>query len=75
MVMRWAYTFVLLFTTLGWAYFLIKSVEWAVAAKTDVSIIEAAGVGTVLGVLLTLNVNVNQFFFRKRPSTDSKKSE
>jgi len=64
--MRWLYTFILLLATIGWGYLLLWTVERAVASKATVDIIGTAGVGTMLGVLLTLNVNVNQFWFRKK---------
>jgi hypothetical protein len=67
LVMRWFYTFFLLLATLGWGYLLLWTVEKAVVSKATIDIIGTAGVGTMLGVLLTLNVNVNQFWFRKKP--------
>jgi len=64
--MRWLYTFTLLLATIGWGYLLLWTVEKAIASHATVDIIGTAGVGTMLGVLLTLNVNVNQFWFRKK---------
>ena len=69
--MRWVYTLVLLLATIGWGYLLLWTVEKAVVSKAGVDIIGTAGVGTMLGVLLTLNVNVNQFWFRKKSPDES----
>ncbi len=64
--MRWVYAFFLLLITLAWAYFSVRVTQQALVTKTELSIVETAGASSVLGVLLTLNVNVNQFFFRKK---------
>lgn len=68
--MKWLYTFTLLLVTLAWAGYSVVIVRAGLLAPTPINVIEAAGTGTVLGILLTLNVNVNQHWFRKRAPKD-----
>lgn len=65
--MKWAYTFVLLGATLGWAIFLVFVVWNALMRGPEPSdVIAAAGVGVLLGALIAWNGNVNQYWFRKK---------
>ena len=63
--LKWIYTFVLLGATLGWGVFCLECVKWAITSGATVDIIAAAGVNVVLGVMLAMAKDVNQFWFRK----------
>jgi hypothetical protein len=71
---KWAYTFFLAVVTLCWGIFCIESVKWAVETKAAIDIIAASGVNVVLGILLAMWKDVNQFWFRKAKDTASKSS-
>ena len=72
---KWYFTFSLLLLTLGWAVFSVKVVQQAMTIPTQTSVIEASGVGVLLGALIGWNGNVIQFWFRKStpdtPTTNS----
>jgi hypothetical protein len=63
--LKWIYTFVLLGATLGWGMFCVETVKWALINRSDADIIGTAGVGIILGLLLAMAKDVNQFWFRK----------
>ena len=63
--MKWVYTFILLFLTILWAAFCVKTVKEAMAAPTAMTVLEVAGVGPLLGALITWCGDVKQFWFRK----------
>jgi len=64
--LKWAYTFILLFVTIGWAYLCLIVVRDALTLPTPINILEASGTSVLLGALIPLNVNVNQYYFRKK---------
>ena len=68
--MKWVYTFVLLAATLWWARYCVEVVRLALMTKESIDILSVAGVSSLLGVLVTLNVNVNQHWFRKKTPED-----
>ncbi len=65
-MMKWLYTFVLLFSTLGWAVFCVVVIRSILKEPTGAGVLEAAGVSVLLGALITWNGAVNQFWFRKK---------
>ena len=67
---RWAYTYVLLCFTIGWAVFTVKVVAGALMAPTPVDVLKASGTGILLGALIAWNTTVNHFWFRKRPKEE-----
>jgi len=64
-VLRWSWTLFLLVVTVGWAVFCVKITLGAVESKLATDIIAASGASVVLGVLLAMLKDCNQFFFRK----------
>jgi cation transporter-like permease len=65
---KWGYTFVLLFVTIIWAGISVFVVYRAMNQPNGLSVLEASGTSILLGALIVWNGNVNQFWFRKRPS-------
>lgn len=65
---KWVYTFFLLIITILWAMFCVWTVKKAMSNPTPVSVLEVAGVGPLLGALITWCGDVKQFWFRKQPS-------
>lgn len=63
--MKWVYSFVLLSVVCWWGAFCVETVKWAIANKAEADIIAAAGVSVMLGVLLAMLKDINQFWFRK----------
>ncbi len=70
--LRWAFTFVLLFLTVGWAGFVMWMVWFTANKPSPVNVMELSGVSVLLGALIVWNGNVNQFWFRKKPSSEVK---
>ena len=68
--LKWIYTFVLLAATLWWARYCVEVIRLALATQSTMDILSVAGVSSLLGVLVTLNVNVNQHWFRKKTPED-----
>jgi hypothetical protein len=67
---KWIFTFFVLSITIGWAVFLVETVKNAANNPTSGGVIEASGVGVLLGALITwVGITVN-YFFRKKPPTD-----
>ena len=64
--MKWLYAFVLLILTLAWAAYTVETVRACLTMPTPAAVIESSGTSVLLGALLTLNVNVNQYYFRKK---------
>jgi len=64
--MKWVYTFVLLFVTVGWAVFTVMVVNSALAEPTGNGVLEASGTSVFLGALIGWNALVIQFWFRKK---------
>ena len=62
--MKWLYTFVMLFATIAWAYYLLT-----VTLKSD-NVVEAAGVGVLLGSLITWTGMTVNYYFRKKSPPD-----
>lgn len=73
-VPKWAYSFALLGVTLWWARFLVLTIKEALAQPTEANIIEVAGVGVLLGALITWNATIVQYWFRKSPPKDGTSS-
>ena len=71
---KWIYTFTLLVATLWWARFLVLTVKGVITQPTELGIIEVAGVGVLLGALLSWNANIVQYWFRKAPPKDGTSS-
>ncbi len=71
---KWVYTFLLLLITIGWAGFLVKVIESTLADPNAAKIIEVSGVSVLLGALITWNVTVNGYWFRKAPPKDGTSS-
>ncbi len=67
---KWAYTFLLLFMTMGWARFLVKVIQDTLADPNAARIIEVSGVSVLLGALIAWNGTVNSYWFRKAPPKD-----
>ncbi len=63
---KWAYTYILLAFTIGWARFCVNVVLKALETKADIDILATAGAGTLLGALIAWCANVNMFWFRKK---------
>ena len=63
--MKWAYSILLLFLTIGWAAFTVVVVKQSALNPTSTSVVEASGTSVLLGALVAWNGNVNQFWFRK----------
>lgn len=76
--MKWFYTILLLLATLAWAVFTVLIIDHAMKEKelseVPANVIEASGSSVITGFLITLNVNTNQYWFRRRypeePSAD-----
>ncbi|KKL59767.1 hypothetical protein LCGC14_2212020 [marine sediment metagenome] len=64
--MKWVYTFVLLFVTLGWAVFTVLIVRSALAEPSELGVLEASGTSVFLGALISWDALVVQFWFRKK---------
>lgn len=64
---KWVYTFFLLIATLWWARFLVVVVREAIAQPNAERILGVAGVGVLLGALITWNGVTNTYWFRKKP--------
>ncbi len=64
--MKWVYTFVLLLVTIGWAVFSVCVIQDAMQDPNDINVLEASGASILLGSLIPLNVNVSQYWFRKK---------
>lgn len=71
--MKWAYTFFLLLLTVGWAAFCVIIVSRALAQPTAHNTLEVAGVSALLGALIAWCGNVNQYWFRKKPTKEDDK--
>ncbi len=69
-VPKWAYTFLLLLLTIGWARFLVKVIQDTLADPNVAKIIEVSGVSVLLGALIVWNGTVNSYWFRKAPPKD-----
>jgi len=71
--MKWLYTFVLLFITVGWAIFTVMIVKSALAEPSMLGVIEASGTSVLLGAFLTWNANVNKHWFggEKKPPEET----
>jgi len=64
--MKWLYAFVLLVFTLAWAAYTVETVKACLVLLTPSAVLESSGTSVLLGALITLNVNVNQYYFRKK---------
>ena len=64
--MKWLYSFVILLLTVAWGLFSVYMTWNAVIAKTEVSIMSAAGADVLMGALLTWNGQIVIHWFRKR---------
>ena len=64
--MKWLYSFVILLLTVAWGFFSVYMTWNAVIAKTEVSIMSAAGADVLMGALLTWNGQIVTHWFRKR---------
>ena len=68
--MKWLYTFFLLSLTIFWAMFTVWIVSKAMDLPNPGKVLEASGASVLLGMLITLNVNTNQYWFRKKSPDD-----
>lgn len=64
---KYVYSVLLLLVTLGWAAFAVLITYRAAIDKLTIDIITSAGANIVLGILLKMLSDVNQFWFRKAP--------
>jgi uncharacterized membrane protein YadS len=65
------YSFVLLGLTFLWAFFCVWMTMKAISVKTEVAILGAAGVDTLLGALISWNALIIQHYFRKSVPEDN----
>ena len=70
---KWLYTFTVFLAMMAWAVFLVFMAERAIANPTPANIMELTGVGVLLGALITMNQDIKQFWFRKKPDEGTPK--
>ncbi len=69
--MKWLYSFILLGVTLVWSVFLVLIIRNAVGSPTPAGIIAAAEVGGLEGFLISGNMLIIQYWFRKKGPTNN----
>jgi hypothetical protein len=62
------YAFFILIATIGWAVFAVVMTWYALKTCQAENILVAGGADLLLGSLIVWAGNVNQYFFRKKPS-------
>ncbi|MDD5229739.1 MAG: hypothetical protein PHC43_00260 [Candidatus Marinimicrobia bacterium] len=62
---KYSYAFTLLGLTFLWAGFCVWMTCQAIAMKSEIAILGAAGVDTLLGALISWNALIIQHYFRK----------
>jgi len=67
---KWAYSFLLLLLTVGWAYLALHKLEIALVKKIEVDILVSSVISVLLGGLMTWNAIVIQHWFRKAGPND-----
>jgi hypothetical protein len=65
--MKWIFTFFIVSATIGWAAFLVKTVEQTMLSPTPINVLEVSGVSILLGAMINWCGNAIQFWFRKKP--------
>ena len=60
------FAFTMLAATIGWAVFAVLITKATMAQPTATGVLEVAGMGVVIGALITWTSSVVQFFYRKK---------
>lgn len=69
------YSFAVLFLTVAWAVFTVWITFKAIATLDVAEVVTASGANLLMGALIVWNGNINQFYFRKRPSQKGETKE
>ena len=62
---KYIYSILLLVATIGWACFSVWITYKAATAKLTIDILASAGANVLLGALIKMLSDVNQYWFRK----------
>jgi hypothetical protein len=72
---KWVYSFVALVALLGWGIFNLVLMVKEIDRPSTVTAVGLAGTSTITGFLISLNTDIKQFWFRKKPPDQPSSSE